>query len=77
MSDQQTDPMALNLNDFQNVVKLVDMAAQRGAIRGDEMVILGTLRQKFVTFLEKNGQEQPAPPQEVEEATHEDKATEG
>ena len=53
MSDQ-----ALNLNDFENVIRLIDMAAQRGAIRGEEMGVIGTLRSKFVSFLEQNSKDQ-------------------
>lgn len=37
----------MNLNDFALVVNIIDVCSQRGAFRGEELVAVGTLRQKF------------------------------
>jgi hypothetical protein len=42
----------VNINDFAVVVKIIDTCATRGAFRGDELLAVGQLRQKFVDFVE-------------------------
>lgn len=64
----------LSLQDISAMVQVIDVVSQRGAIRGDELVPVGTLRQRLVDFLteaQKNGQKVDIPqptPQAVEEA---------
>ncbi|MDA7491723.1 hypothetical protein N9M52_00065 [bacterium] len=41
----------LNFGDIQAAVQIIDVCTQRGAIRGDELVQVGTLRERFVGFL--------------------------
>lgn len=56
-----TGPVAsLGLADISAMVQVIDVVVKRGAINGDEMVPVGTLRNKLVEFLkeaQKNGQE--------------------
>jgi len=41
----------LSLNDIAAAVQIVDVASQRGAIRGEEMTAVGTVRDRFMAFL--------------------------
>jgi len=52
----------LNLNDFANVVKIIDLVSRRGAFGGDELADVGILRNRFAMFVNQNTpKEQPAP----------------
>jgi hypothetical protein len=41
----------LSLNDIAAAVQIIDAASARGAIRGEEMVAVGTVRERFMAFL--------------------------
>lgn len=65
----------LSLNDIAATVQIIDAASARGAIRGEEMVAVGTVRERFMAFL-NHAKEQgkidsvpgdPAPTAEAEE----------
>lgn len=67
----------LSLNDIAAAVQIIDAASARGAIRGEELVAVGTVRERFMAFLnyaKEQGQidrvpGDPAPaPQATEEA---------
>lgn len=74
---EQTQAPQLSLQDVAATVQVIDIACQRGAIRGPEMSGVGQLRDKIVAFLESQGQQDPGvpadevsdpiPPTEVEE----------
>jgi hypothetical protein len=49
--EEEQQPM-LSVGDMQAVVKIIDAAVARGAIKGEEMVAVGTVRQRFVDFVE-------------------------
>jgi hypothetical protein len=51
MTDQIQEP-GISLEDMKAVVKIIDAVVQRGAIRGDEMVGVGTVRERFSAFIE-------------------------
>jgi hypothetical protein len=55
---EQTQDMGLTINDIQLAVQVIDVAAARGAIRGEEMAAVGILRQRLTAFLSTN---EPAP----------------
>jgi hypothetical protein len=49
---QETQPAAnFSLGDLENAVKVIDVAASRGAFRGDELSSVGSVRDKLVAFL--------------------------
>lgn len=50
----------LSLQDISACVQVIDVVSQRGAIRGNELQAVGTLREKLVGFL-KAAQEQGQP----------------
>lgn len=43
----------ITVQDIANVVNLIDMATSRGAVKGDELLTVGQMRQKFVAFIQK------------------------
>ena len=58
MSDTNTAPAAeegitIDLNDLQGYLQLIDIAAQRGAYRGDELSTVGARRDKLAAFLKE------------------------
>lgn len=64
----------LSLQDISAMVQVIDVVSQRGAIRGDELVPVGTLRNKLVEFLteaQKNGEKVDLPPGPSAEAQEE------
>lgn len=63
MLEQQR--VELTLNDFANVVKIIDLVSRRGAFGGEELADVGILRNKLVMFVNQN-QPQQAAPTEVE-----------
>jgi hypothetical protein len=42
----------INLVDLQNVLRIIDAAAERGAFKGNELSVVGQVRDKISTFLE-------------------------
>ena len=52
--------VGLSYGDIQACVQIVDVATQRGAIRGDELMQVGTVRERLVAFLryaQENGED--------------------
>ncbi len=41
----------ITINDLQNVVKVIDAAAERGAFKGNELTAVGAVRDKVANFL--------------------------
>jgi len=54
--EQQTPPeqAGITLNDIANVVRIIDVASQRGAFRGPELSQVGTVHDRLMKFLEAN-----------------------
>ena len=55
--EAQIEEVGLSYNDIQAAVRIIDVTSQRGAIKGDELVQVGTIRERFVAFL-RHAQEQ-------------------
>ncbi len=41
----------IGIQDLQNVVKVIDAAAERGAFKGNELTAVGAVRDKIANFL--------------------------
>lgn len=63
----QPEAPSLQLSDLILMTKIIQVAAQRGAIKADEMVEVGSLHTKLVAFLQSTGAIQPAPQPPTEE----------
>lgn len=50
-TEAQDQGPGLSLNDIAAAVQIIDAASARGAIRGDELVAVGTVRERFMAFL--------------------------
>ena len=46
-----TEQATITDNDIKTVIEVIDTVTTRGAFRGDELLAVGTLRQKFAAFL--------------------------
>lgn len=73
MSEEKTAPEAgkeqnesgLSYADIQASVQIIDVTTQRGAIKGDELVQVGTVRERLVAFLryaKEQGEDIQLPP---------------
>lgn len=57
MSEENTAPeqtqeeVGLSYGDITAAVQIIDVCSQRGAIKGDELIQVGTVRERFVGFL--------------------------
>ena len=49
-----TEQQGITLTDIANVVKIIDIASQRGAFRGPELSQVGSVHDKLMNFLEEN-----------------------
>ena len=55
--------VGLNVQDIINVVKIIDVVSGRGAVKGEELSSVGTVRDRLVAFVNANS---PQPPAEEE-----------
>ena len=61
MQEGQPQQIQLSLQDLATVVQFVDVASRRGAVAGNEMAIIGMLRNKIEMFLQQNAPQDGAP----------------
>jgi hypothetical protein len=59
----------INLVDLQNVLRIIDAAAERGAFKGNELSVVGQVRDKVATFLEAVLPKQEESTEEAEEVS--------
>lgn len=50
--ETQTEAPQITLVDLQNVLRIIDVAAERGAFKGGELTSVGSVRDKLAAFLE-------------------------
>lgn len=53
-----TSKPTIEINDIASVVQLIDVCSTRGAFRGEELLIVGAMRNKFAEIVKTNT---PAP----------------
>lgn len=51
----------ISLNDIVGVVSIIDIVSSRGAFKGNELTIVGTLRDKLAIFIEQNQPKEDKP----------------
>ena len=49
---EQTQDIGLNLNDLVAIVKIIDVASERGAFKGAELSSVGAIRDKVTAFVD-------------------------
>lgn len=49
-----SQPEAITLDDISAVVNIIDACTTRGAFRGNELLSVATVREKFVAFVSAN-----------------------
>ena len=52
------EKLEVGITDFASVVAIIDIAVSRGAFKGEEMLSIGTVREKFKELVERIQQEQ-------------------
>lgn len=62
----QNEEPSVTINDIALVVKLIDIFADRGTIKGEELMAVGQLRQKLVSFVEHASKEENKTEEETE-----------
>lgn len=67
MDQTQPESPSLALSDLVLLLNLIRASAERGAIRPEEMIEVGAVYQKLVTFLQASGALKPAEPQAAAE----------
>lgn len=74
MSDTpETNQPTITIVDLQNILRIVDVAAERGAFRGAELTSVGTVRDRVAAFLDAVAAAQaPAEGEGVEASTTEE-----
>ena len=55
--EAQVEEVGLSYQDISDSVRIIDVTTSRGAIQGDELVQVGTIRERLVAFL-RHAQEQ-------------------
>ena len=58
--EEEGQEVGLSYGDISASVQIIDVATNRGAIRGDELVQVGTVRERLVAFLrhaKENGED--------------------
>lgn len=55
----------INLSDMITMVNIIDACTERGAFKGNELITVGTLREKLANFVRAN---QPKPETEPTES---------
>jgi hypothetical protein len=58
-ANEPTD-VGLNVQDIINVVKIIDVVSERGAVKGEELSSVGTVRDRLVAFVNANAPQPPA-----------------
>jgi hypothetical protein len=49
----------VSISDFTMTVNLIDICTERGAFKGNELLAVGSLREKFAAFVKENSQNGP------------------
>jgi hypothetical protein len=64
-TDQNT---GLTLSDFAAVINIIDVCTERGAFKGNELLTIGTIRERFAAFVKTNA------PQDVSNSEAQDES---
>jgi hypothetical protein len=68
---EQQQPVGVSLNDIALAVRIIDLAAERGAFKGVDMSAVGTCRDRLAAFVTSNAPkaaEETAPEADAEAA---------
>ncbi len=52
----------ITLQDIATVISIIDVCVKRGAVEGSELTVVGSIRDKFVAFVEQNKVPEPKEP---------------
>jgi hypothetical protein len=66
--ETQTEAPQITLVDLQNTLRIIDVAAERGAFKGGELSSVGSVRDKLAAFLEATMPKEEEPAEDQAEA---------
>ena len=72
MTEETTPEVKLSLNDLAVAVKIIDLCSERGSFKGDELSVVGQVRENLAQFVKANTPEEAT----EEEVTEDDNSTE-
>ena len=76
MTEETNEQPGISLQQLASAVQIIDLAGERGAIKGEEMAAVGAVRTAFASFVEyAQAQQQANEPQAEPEATNEEAPT--
>jgi hypothetical protein len=62
----QTEAVGVTMQDLSLAVRIIDLAAERGAFKGVDMTAVGSCRDRLAAFVTANAPPAPAPAAEVD-----------
>jgi hypothetical protein len=62
----QTEAVGVTMQDLALAVRIIDLAAERGAFKGVDMTAVGSCRDRLAAFVTANAPPAPAPAAEVD-----------
>ena len=60
MTETIQQPANIGVNDLQAAVNFIDIAVSRGAVRGDELAVVATLRERFLNVVKEKASQNAA-----------------
>ena len=54
VQNEENQVVGLSLQDIAACAQIIDLAANRGALRGEELTVVGAVRDKLVRFIKAN-----------------------
>lgn len=52
-------PTSITLNDLAIVINIIDTCTERGSFKGPELITVGSIREKFASFIRENQKNEP------------------
>lgn len=59
----------ITLQDLNVVISIIDVCSERGAFKGNELMVVGQIREKISAFVKQNQPQEPEKDQTTEETT--------
>jgi hypothetical protein len=61
------EPTTITLQDLTVVVSIIDVCSERGAFKGNELMVVGQIREKIAAFVKQNQPQEEKKEQTTEE----------
>lgn len=68
MENENTAASNITLQDMVTMVNIIDVCSERGAYKGNELSVIGQLREKLAAFVKLHQPEAATPAEETDES---------